>query len=264
MRYRSQIFNVLLKLKRKIVLCILLCLLLSGNILAQTEKVMNLPKFDLDPYHFGFILGLNQMFFAINPVADFQKLGRLSTPGLIYDSAYLLSVESNPTTGFVIGIVSNLRLGNRFDLRFIPSLSFGEREMVYKIAANNRTDIPDELPPKKVQSTFVEFPLYIRYKGKRINNVMPYILGGGKYAIDLASNAKNKGSATDYAVTLLHNDLYGELGVGFDFYTEWFKFGTEVKMSYGLRDILKHDNTIFTKGIETMKSRLFQLTFTFE
>ena len=65
MRYGSQIFNVLLKLKRKIVLCILLCLLLSGNILAQAEKVMNLPKFDLDPYHFGFILGYNQMFFNI-------------------------------------------------------------------------------------------------------------------------------------------------------------------------------------------------------
>lgn len=253
-----------MKLKRKNLLSILLCLLISVNILAQEKAIMNLPKYDLDPYHFGFILGMNQMFFTIKPKAGFMvKSYTLAlTPELNGDSAKLRSLESNPTSGFVIGIVSNVRLGKYFDLRFIPSLSFGERQIVYKIAIDQNPAIA--VITKKVQSTFVEFPLYVRYKGKRINNVLPYFLGGGKYALDLASNSKKRGNSTDYNVVIQRNDLYAELGVGFDFYTAWFKFGTEVKMSYGLFDILKHDNTIYTGGIEKLNSRLFQLTFSFE
>jgi hypothetical protein len=251
-------------LKKKKVLSILLCLLISGSILAQERKVLNLPNFDNDPYHFGFILGLNQMFFTVKPKDGYTNVvyNQSQLADLTGTSAHLLGVESNSTTGFVIGIVSNLRMGERFDLRFIPSLSFGERQILYRILISG-----DSLPiviTKPVQSTFVEFPLYIRYKGKRINNVRPHIFGGAKYAIDLASNSKKRGNSTDYNVAIQRNDLYAELGVGFDFYTAWFKFGTELKMSYGLRDILKHDNTIYTDGIQQMNSRLFQLTFSFE
>jgi len=253
-------------LKRKKVLSILICLLISGNILAQKNTIENLPKFDLEPYHFGFILGVNQMFFEIKPQAGFmnKSYDMASTPDLNGDSALLHGIESNPTTGFVIGIVSNLRMGNRFDLRFIPSLSFGERQMNYKILIYSGGQSEYIVSTKKVQSTFVEFPLYIRYKGKRINNVLPYVLGGAKYAIDLASNSKKRAETNNINVSVNGSDLYAELGVGFDFYTAWFKFGTEVKMSYGLRDMLKHDNTIYTGGIEKFKSRLFQLTFSFE
>jgi len=253
-------------LKRKKVLSILICLLISGNILAQKNTIENLPKFDLEPYHFGFILGVNQMFFEIKPQAGFmnKSYDMASTPDLNGDSAFLHGIESNPTTGFVIGIVSNLRMGDRFDLRFIPSLSFGERQMNYKILIYSGGQSEYIVSTKKVQSTFVEFPLYIRYKGKRINNVLTYVLGGAKYAIDLASNSKKRAETNNINVSVNGSDLYAELGVGFDFYTAWFKFGTEVKMSYGLRDMLKHDNTIYTGGIEKFKSRLFQLTFSFE
>jgi len=244
----------------------LLCLLISGNIFAQKKVVTNLPEFDLDPYHFGFILGMNKMFFTIKPEAGFMnvKYDPIRTPDLNSDSTYLQGIESNPTNGFVIGIVSNLRLGNYFDLRCIPSLSFGERQILYKMLIYSEGVAENIISSKKVQSTFVEFPLYIRYKGKRINNALPYILGGAKYAIDLASNSKKKDDTNNINVAIHRNDLYAELGVGFDFYTEWFKFGTEIKMSYGLRDMLKHDNTIYTGGIDQFRSRLFQLTFSFE
>jgi hypothetical protein len=244
-----------------------MCLLISGNIYSQKNVVANLPKFDLAPYHFGFILGMNKMFFAIKPEAGFMNVNYdpLHAPDLNSDSAFLRGIESNPTTGFVIGIVSNLRMGNRFDLRFIPSLSFGERQMLYKILTYYNGQAPEyNITTKKVQSTFVELPLYVRYKGKRINNVLPYVLGGAKFAVDLASNSKKKDDSNNINVAIERTDLYAELGVGFDFYTEWFKFGTEVKMSYGLRDMLKRDNTIYTAGIDQFHSRLFQLTFSFE
>jgi hypothetical protein len=245
-----------------------MCLVISGSIFAQKPIIQNLTDFDLAPYHFGFILGVNKMFFTIEPEDGFmkEKYDPTTTPDIFSDSTYILGIESNPTTGFVIGIVSNLRLNENFDLRFIPSLSFGEREMLYsfKIFHGNPAIAENVGVTKKVQSTFVEFPLYVRYKGKRINNVRPYLLGGVKYTLDLASNSKKRDDTNNINVAVEKNDLYGEIGVGFDFYTAWFKFGTEVKMAYGFRDMLKYDHTIYTNGIGRLNSKIFQLSFSFE
>ncbi|MEI6747996.1 MAG: porin family protein [Bacteroidales bacterium] len=255
-------------MKRKITISLIVYFLLSGNLFAQKPVVQNLTDFDLAPYHFGFILGLNQLYFAVKPADRFMQVsyGPTLTPDINSDSSYIKGIESNPTSGFVIGIVSNLRLNKDFDLRFIPSLSFGEREMVYsfKVYNGNPAVAQNIGVTKKVQSTFVEFPLFVRYKGKRINNVRPYLLGGAKYTLDLASNSKKKDDTNNINVALEKNDLYGEIGVGFDFYTAWFKFGTEVKMAYGFRDMLKRDNTIYTSGVESLNSRIFQLSFSFE
>ena len=117
---------------------------------------------------------------------------------------------------------------------------------------------------KNIPSTFIELPLQIKYKSKRLNNFRAYLLGGVNTRIDLASQAKKKKDAGVVQVKLNKADVYGEIGVGFDFYFEWFKFGTEIKMSYGLSDILKHEDNIYTDGIEKMSSKIFQLTFTFE
>jgi hypothetical protein len=180
------------------------------------------------------------------------------------DSALIFSILSSPSYGFTVGIVSNLRLGNYFDLRFIPSLSFGERYIDYrfmKFRDGERTLVDQR---KNIPSTFIELPLHIKYKSKRLNNFRAYVLGGVNTRIDLASQAKKRKDAGLVQVKLSRGDIYGELGVGFDFYFEWFKFGTEVKMSYGFLDILKHENNIYTEGIEKLSSKIFQITFTFE
>jgi hypothetical protein len=49
-----------------------------------------------------------------------------------------------------------------------------------------------------------------------------------------------------------------------DFYTTFFKFGIELKMSYGLMDILKRQGNIYTLPVEKLSSKLFLLSFTFE
>ncbi len=55
-----------------------------------------------------------------------------------------------------------------------------------------------------------------------------------------------------------------KLGVGVEFYNAWFKFGIEVKMSYGLFDLLRSEDNIYTEGIESLKSKVWQISFTFE
>ncbi|MEZ5194942.1 MAG: outer membrane beta-barrel protein [Bacteroidales bacterium] len=233
---------------------------------AQSRKVENNPAYDYQKYHFGFILAMNQMHFVIKPLDNLNYLwfDSISAQEINSDSARLFNIESDPTMGFTVGIVGNLRMGKYFDLRFVPSLSFGERNIDYRISSY-RNGVPEDVVVRKnIPSTFVEFPLHMKYKSRRLNNFRAYVLGGVNYRMDLASQAKKRKESGQVIVKLNQSDLYYELGMGFDFYFEWFKFGTELKMSYGLSDVLKRENNIYTDGIESMKSKIFQLSFTFE
>jgi Outer membrane protein beta-barrel domain len=244
-------------------------LFLANSANAQMDKVPNLPGFDRARFHFGFILAGNQMNFTLKPKADFGRLmyTNAQAPGLNYDSLSILSISSSPTPGFTIGIVSNMALGKYFDIRFIPALAFGERKVNYSLLAyrNGKPVILDIIKP--ITSTYIELPLMIRYKSKRLNNVRGYILSGIKYNIDLASNKKSKEEDENGNPTylkLFDHDILLEFGAGFDFYTQFFKFGVEVKMGYGVRDLLIREQTIFTDGIQRLNSKVFTISLTFE
>ncbi|MCD4683070.1 MAG: PorT family protein [Bacteroidales bacterium] len=243
-----------------------LVILFPSDVSAQRRKVENMPIYDYSKYHFGFILAVNQMHFAIKPIEGLQytMFDSIQAGEISADSAMLYSIEHDPTIGFTVGIVGDLRLGNYFNLRFIPSLSFGQRYLDYNILKYRGDSTMFVSIRKDMPSTFVEFPLHIKYKSKRLNNFRAYVLGGLNYRIDLASQAKKKKDAGIVQVKLKRNDLYYELGVGFDFYFEWFKFGTEIKMSYGMFDNLKRENNIYTDGIDKLSSKIWQLSFTFE
>jgi len=233
--------------------------------------ILNMPTYDQDDkFHFGFVLGANQCLFTVKPIPDLGSRVFDSTyiPDLLPlpDSARVFSVSSSPALGFVISIVSNMRMGSNFDLRFIPSLSFGDRDLLYGVATYTHGDTIVYNLTKKVPSTYVNFPIEIRYKSDRYNNFRAYALAGLQYTLDLASQAKKREqrNADQKIVKVNANDFYAEAGVGFEFYNEWFKFGMELKMMYGMMDILKREHNIYTDGIETMKSKIFQLSFTFE
>src|SRR5438067_2350436 len=102
----------------------------------------NLPKYDHQPIHFGFTLGFNSSNFVIN------RTGNLKTRDTIY------TVESQSVAGLNLGIISNLRLGEYFDLRFIPTLSFGQRNLNYHFIYH---DSLESHPQKKIESTYLEF-----------------------------------------------------------------------------------------------------------
>ena len=94
--------------------------------------------------------------------------------------------------------------------------------------------------------------------------MLAYVTSGLQYSLDLGAGAKKKDNTVDYHIKLQKHDLYALVGVGMDFYNPWFKFGVELKMSYGLFDILSRENTIYTDGIAKLNSKVFQLCFTFE
>jgi len=256
-------------MKHKKILVFLAVLINVGSAFSQ-RGFQNLKEYDFEPYHFGFLLGVNNMGFSIKPDATTYNsiFPAEDFGGQTGQTALLKSVEPMSTTGFTIGIVGNLRISNHFDLRFIPSLSFGERDLVYNYIVSTPATKDDTITlQKNLKSTLLEFPLMIKYKGDRITNARPYIIGGLKYVMDLSSDAnKSTSNASNdlFTVKLKSSDVYAELGAGFDFYFDWFKMSLEAKMSYGLKDVLIHDNTMFTNSITRLNSKIFQLSLTFE
>jgi hypothetical protein len=169
-----------------------------------------------------------------------------------------------------VGILGTKRLGRYFDLRFIPSLSFSERKMVYDIAIKGIDGSIDmRTITKSIGTTFVEFPLNIKYRSKRYNNIGAYIFGGVNPKLDLASQKDNKETdinGNEFINNLVTKrfDCAAEVGVGFDIYNQWFKMGIEVKMSYGILDIIKQPAFIYTAPIDKLRNKLFQVSLIVE
>ncbi len=259
--------------------------IIPQSLFAQHEKPKNLLLYDTQPYHFGFIIGMNQMSYAINYKADYQLIGHdateyPSTNDEFYNQNsiyYVNSITPVFEPGFTVGVVGNLRLGKYFDLRLIPSLSFGSRTVEYNFYKERVIDtkkITDYSTKKKsIFSTFVEFPLQVKYKSKRYNNVAAYIIAGGNFKIDLASQKKSQVDITNAQgekITVTDNirvkrvDLAAEIGTGFDFYTHFFKFGIEAKMSFGLLNVMDSQGLIYDSSIDGLHNRMFQVSLTFE
>jgi len=263
--------NSLLKSARLLTVTLsLFCLSMTGSSFGQKSWILNMPQYDQDLFHFGFVLGADLSYVTIRPIADLATHNFDSTylPDILPlpDSAKVLSIISNPSLGFVISIVSDMRMGDNFNLRFIPSLSFGDRDIVYNIETFRKESVSMLVVTKRVPSTYVNFPLEVKFKSDRYNNFRAYLMGGAQYTLDLASQAKKREqrNAAEKIVKFNANDVYIETGVGFDFYNEWFKLSLELKMMYGLFDVLKRENNIYTNSIQSLKSKIFQFSVTFE
>ncbi|NCA84006.1 MAG: PorT family protein [Clostridia bacterium] len=254
----------------RVLLIIFVTLFFGAGVQAQVNKIPNLKLYDYEQLHFGFIISGNQMDFVVDPVDNLQQLyfkGReLPESDLGYgnvDSAQVYGILPLPNVGFTVGIVGDLRLGEYFNLRFIPSLAFGRRDLSYDTRLFQDTDTIRVVLIQKIQSTFIEFPFLLKYKSKRINNFRAYVTGGVKFSFDLASQA-NKTEENNYEPKLFRTDTYGVLGGGVEFYMNWFKLGVELTMSYGGRDMLLREGNLYTNSIESLRSKMFMFTFTFE
>ncbi len=244
---------------------------------AQRRTIRYLANYENEPYHFGFLLAYNQMMYTVKTVDNYQNLeldpeswpnGPISIPNTQYISIY--NIETLQTPGFTVGIIGSKRLGRYFDLRFIPSLSFSERRMRYDIAIKDLDgNITMRDITKSIGTTFVEFPLNIKYRSKRYNNIGAYVFGGVNPKLDLASQKDNKmtdASGQEFINNLVTKrfDCAAELGTGFDIYNQWFKMGIEVKMSYGFLDIMKGEAFMYTAPIAQLRNKLFQVSLIFE
>jgi len=159
----------------------------------------NFLDFQQKPYYFGITLGYNQSNYRVFRSEAFAGNKEFNT------------VQSFQGPGFNIGIVSNLKVGNYFDLRFLPTLSFAERQLNYTQATN--ASKPENVG---ISSVFVEMPFHARYKSAPFNDMRLFVIGGVKYAFDVASDARSR--QNDNLVRVSSNDFAVEAGFGLQFF----------------------------------------------
>ncbi len=243
----------------KNLIVIIFCLSVTYS-LAQNKRVQNMPKYDKKRLHFGFTIGLNSMDFLIRNSDEF--LLDNGDDGFIIDKVY--GIENTSNVGFHLGPIANLRLGEYFDLRALIDISFGQRNLNYKLSqdtANGRS--PFYIHTMLIESIFVEFPILIKYKGQRLNNVRPYVIAGVAPKMDMAATKEIKDEEMP-KIRLKQFDVYGEIGAGIDFYLPYFKLSTEIKFSMGLRDVTNRDNTQYTDAMRSLNSKMWVFSLHFE
>lgn len=213
---------------------------------AQKAKPKNDSNYDERLLHFGFSMGANTMDFNIKMNSE---------------SALQAEVVSLKP-GLNIQIVTDYRPATYLDIRFLPGVSFGQRNI-------NFYDTTGTLwgETQILESSFLEFPLLIKYKGMRLNNSRPYVIGGVNFRYDLAGK-KEYDDSRNVSMRLKRADLYYEIGAGIDFYLPYFKLTIEAKMSNGLFDVLVHEpddrHPEYVNSIQSMRSQMWVLSFHFE
>lgn len=222
---------------------------------AQRVRVKNDPTHDDKPIHFGFSLGLNFMDYRIEQSQWAET-----------NNYYVGLAEIKP--GINIQAIANLRLAEYFDLRCLPGISFGERQLYF--ISDTNTNL--EYSPHQIESSFLELPFTLKYKADRVNNFRPYLLTGLNMRYDLA--VKDEYDVKEQLIMFKRFDIYTEFGGGFDFYLTYFKFSIELKYSIGMFDIFRDTNpagnppdesiSAYTNMIDQMKSSIFIISFHFE
>lgn len=224
--------------------------LFAFSLLAQPPKAKNLQRFDNKQVHFGFSLGFNSAGFALQREPNATALDSLASLDVVNQS------------GFNLGIVSELHITSTLGLRFLPTLVFGQRNLEYRFIDQTGDT---KLVTRAIESTYLDFPLLLKYRSARLNNFAAYVVVGAKYSLDLASDEDvNNNEIPESIVKLRSNTTSAEVGVGTDFFLPYFKFAIELKMSYGLQDVLVRDNTELSNPVERIIPKMFFISFLFE
>lgn len=218
---------------------------------AQKDIIYNYQAVDHKKIHFGFTIGFNTMDFKLTP--SMNPFGP--------DSTVLIPEINNISPGFHVSVISELRLNDDFSLRFLPGISLGQRTILFY---NTDKSVDSKM---KIESTFIDLPLSIKYKATRINNVRPYLLSGINVRNDMA---RNKEFNEDEEIYVKFNsfDIYYEIGVGIDFYLPFFKFSTEIKYSVGTFNNISSEADQaypqYANSIDKLNSRMFLISLHFE
>lgn len=234
--------------------CFLCCVLLAAPAFSQKKQryksAVNLSQFDDRLYHFGFMLGYN--------VADFY-VDRANEPE--FDSG-LLTVNTINQPGFNLGIIASINPIKNVSIRFLPTLTFQDRLLQYRF--HEGTD-SSRVFDKRVESTFIDFPINVKLRTDRVRNFAAYAVAGARFSVDMQSDKDVSNVLLEELIVKTdRNDWSMEFGGGFDFFLKYFKFGIELKMLMGMPNVLIDDGTPFSDPIHSLRTRAFMISFTFE
>ena len=224
---------------------LIIILFLTYPAFAQ-RPLLNMPEHDDKKYYFGITFGFNYSVYQISYTSS------------IANTDTFKRIQPHWQPGFNLGLVGNLKLTNFIDLRFVPSLAFAEKNIIYQYGPPG-----DSILSKNIESIYMHLPLQLKFKSDRINNFRFYGLAGGKFDYDLAANARSH-KPTDF-LKVSPVDFGFEFGVGFEFFYPNFIFSPEIKLSQGLTNQLFPDHGLqLTNAINTLKTRMIVISIHLE
>ena len=263
----------------------------------QHRKIIYLQNYDKAPYHFGFLIGANFMDYNLMlkenyqneiytnfqdlPTATGNAQSNIPISESYFVSYQITKVERDtmgwalnniPRVGFSVGVIGDLRITDNMNLRLSPTFSLSEINYRYtvqvnqsRVTADNDTVYYSQVFSRRSHNPYlscVEFPLHLKYRSKRYNNIAAYLIAGANPKLYFSFKKQNedfnwlKPNAFDIAL---------EAGTGFDIYNQWFKMGVEFKFSFGLLDAMSESQVFYYgKPLNGFKNKQFQLSFTFE
>ena len=248
---------------KKIIAILLITLAFKGQ--AQTkgifskDPIINLENFQKQRLYFGFYLGFNSYDFKV----DYNKF---DTDLTVINQDILIK----KSTGFNVGLVADLKLQEYISLRFEPGLYVTKRDLYYPSSYFTPSTTPSTPTSsnllREVNSTYLHFPLLLKFSSLRTGNIRPYLLGGVSAALNLSSNAKSTDDNLEQRFRVKPWTTNYEMGLGIDVFSEYFIFSPSIRGVFGINDELIRDkdaNSPWTGNIESLKTRAIFINFTF-
>jgi len=227
----------------------LVCMLLVATLPAQAQRYKwareNNPDYDERQISYGFVIGLHTSGYQVKYSDQFITQS--------FDTVHSVMAPFSP--GFSLGFLVNLRIFEDLDLRLLPKAGFYDHKLIYQYTN-------DDLQEQLIETTFMEFPLMLKYKSARRGNVRMYMVGGITPAFELSGKNDVESSTSNLSVKKSNFSLDG--GVGFDFYFPLFKFSQEIRFSRGVSDMLGTDPSVFREPLSRLNTNTISVYFIFQ
>ncbi len=224
-------------------------LLVSSSVFSQgvPKGNMNYWEFRNKPFYFGLTVGMHSTGYIPSRSSQFTRSDSIAT------------VQNLNRAGLHVNIITNLKIGQHFDFRFIPGFAFSERVLRFN---NTRNRILSE---QKIESVFLEVPLLLRFKSDPYKDKRLFVVGGLKYTYDVSSSSSTRKELKDKILQIAPHDFQFEIGAGMQLFFPFFIFSPEIKFSRGLSNIhIYNGNLEESRIIDKILSRTFSISLHFE
>lgn len=230
---------------------ILFCLIffVSNSLSAQREQYRS--EHDNLSYYFGATLGYN-----------IGSLSAQKSDKFLMDDSVLVA-EPASSGGISIGIHATAKISKHWQARFNPQIILGgARYFTYTLNSKYSTNEPIE-QRFTLPTTLVSFPFSFKFNSDRIDNFRTYLLLGVKADVDLSAGSAARNQE---GYIKLKKYCYGvEAGIGFNLFLRFFTLTPELKISYGLNNILDRNPDLkYSSVFSSIQSRMIMFSLHFE
>ncbi len=233
-------------------LAVLIFVLCSQSLSSQMVQKgnYNFWEFRSKPFYFGLTLGAHSTGYLTSNSRNFTQS----------DSIRVAAGVDKP--GLHVHIITNLKIGQYFDFRFIPGFAFSERRLRFE-----NYSIPDapSFSEERIESVFLDIPMLLRFKSAPYRDKRLFVVGGLKYSYDVSSNSRVRRERAFDLLQISPHDFQFEIGAGIQFFFPFFIFSPEIKYSQGIGNIhIFNGSKEESRVLDRILSRTLSISFHFE